>query len=111
MRLPSYAQVAERSGVRLDDWPDRRPTRSGIRRYLMLAYHEIPQDRGDEPSWLRLWAQITWVRSQARSLHVTIPPNLWAEDRARLAARLVASANDIRYPKEKLRALRWTRRR
>lgn len=111
MSLPkSYAEVGARVDIQLADWRERRVTRSGVRRYLMLAYHEIPQDRGDEPSWLRLWAQICWVRGAARyDLHVTIPPELWAEDKARLAAKIAAST-DIHFPDEKERALRWTRR-
>ena len=58
---------------------------------------------------LRLWKQIEWTREQCKTLRVVIPPELWQEDKARLAAK-IAATRDARYPEEKERALRWTRR-
>ena len=56
------------------------------------------------------WDEIDWVRHTARTqLHVKIPPELWAEDRARLAAKLAGdSGNDFK--EERKKALRWTKR-
>ncbi len=110
MRYKTYASIGERIGIQLADWPERRVTRSGIRKFLMLAYHEIPQDRGHEPSWMRLWAQISWVRTVARhDLHTVIPPQYWAEDKARLAAKIAVSY-ETAHDEEKKRALRWALR-
>ena len=112
MSLPkSYDEIARK--VRVYRWPgftgmNKRVTRSGIRRFLMAAYPNTPVM--GTPPWLRLWAQIDWVRRAARyDLHVTLPPELWAEDKARLAAKIAADT-DIRFPEEKEKALRWTRR-
>lgn len=111
MKYKTYAAIGERIGIPLPDWRERRVTRSGIRKFLMLAYHEIPQNRDDDPSWLRLWAQITWVRNTARyDLHITIPPKLWDEDKARLAAKITYAHDDERYRDEKAKALRWASR-
>lgn len=92
-------------------WSEKqgRVTRSGIRRFLMSAWTETLDINWADPPWLRLWKQIRWVRTKARELHVTIPPELWAEDKARLAAKISASRDD-RYPEEKKRALRWALR-
>ena len=118
MSLPkTYTEIAEKVGVYR--WPgftgtNRRVTRSGIRRFLMASYYWEP--RTDKtPEWLKLWYQIQWVRHQARyTLHVVIPPELWAEDKARLAARMTNDqppygGNDP-YEEERTRALRWARR-
>lgn len=97
-------------------WTERRVTRSGIRRFLMLVYDAEPisyVSRRDEeiPSWLHLWWKIEWVRETARDiLHTTIPPELWAEDKARLAAKLATAKYSVHDWKERERALRWARR-
>ena len=94
MSLPkTYAEIAEKVGIPLGDWRERRVTRSGIRRFLMANYLMTGPTRAPlierHPEWLKLWYQIQWVRHQARyTLHVVIPPELWAEDKARLAARM-----------------------
>ena len=111
MSLPkSYYDICTTIGV-WPDWTERRVTRSGIRRLLMLAWRSDGQSTiTGEPEWLRLWKQVQWVRFTARHrLHVTIPPKLWAEDKARLAAK-IAATTDIRFEEERKRALRWTRR-
>ena len=51
----------------------------------------------------------TAFREQCKTLHVVIPPELWQEDKARLAAKISATS-DSSYPEEKERALRWARR-
>ena len=91
-------------------WTERRVTRSGIRRFLVLAYPEDSLYFG-APRWLRIWCRITWVRDQARTLHVSIPNDLWDEDKARLAARLATAvyAAGSEEEIEAKRALRWTR--
>jgi hypothetical protein len=111
MSLPkTYAEIAETlrpSGIVPPwDWEERRVTRSGIRRYLMRAYDH--PDLYKDPPWLRLWKQIVWTRAMCKELHVVIPPQLWDEDKARLAAKLAVADN--RNPEDKERALRWTRR-
>jgi len=109
----TYAEVAELLELRMDgftppwDWEERRVTRSGIRRYLMRAY-DHPDLYRFQP-WMRLWMQIQWTRERCRDLHVVIPPELWDEDKARLAAKIAATSN-VSHPEEKERALRWTRR-
>jgi hypothetical protein len=112
MSLPkSYKEVAEQLGLKtfvwdMAAWRDKRVTRSGIRLFLMRSYY-VPTFA--DPPWLRLWKQIEWTREQCRTLRVVIPPELWQEDKARLAAK-IAATRDARYPEEKERALRWTRR-
>ena len=109
MKYKTYDEIAKTVGAYR--WPgfhgmDQRVTRSGIRRFLMAV-----APKGDiGPGWLRLWHQIDWVRYTARTqLHVKIPPELWAEDRARLAAKLAGdSGNDFK--EERKKALRWTKR-
>lgn len=115
MSLPkSYAEVGTAAGVPVPlAWAGTsgkalgRVTRSGVRKFLMDAYH-VPTYL--DPPWLRLWKQIQWVRKTASDdIHIVIPPDLWAEDKARLAAK-IAATGDISYPEEKERALRWARR-
>jgi hypothetical protein len=96
-------------------WTERRVTRSGIRRFLMLAYDAEPVsyvNRGEPiPSWLNLWWKIKWVRETARDvLHTTIPTDLWAEDKARLAAKLTNAPYSVHDYEEREAALRWARR-
>ena len=110
MSLPSYAEVARLVGSTVSP-PGHRATRSGIRKYLMQTAMVKPLSPQATPTWYRLWKQIEWTRHMTVALRITIPPQLWAEDRARLAAKLVAATSDIRFPEEKERALRWTRRR
>ena len=108
MSLPSYDEI-----IAILELPtpvvwerDKRTTRSGIRKMLMAAYQPLTYK---EPPWLRLWRQIEWVRGQLRFLGISIPPELWAEDKARLGAKIAAST-DIVNQTEKERALRWARR-
>lgn len=110
MSLPTYAEIARLVDTKVPP-PTKRPTRSGIRKYLMLVAGRKPVAPLSAPMWYRLWHQIKWARHMAIALHVKIPPHLWNEDRARLAAKLVAATSDIRHPEEKEKALRWTRRR
>lgn len=109
MSLPeSYAEIAITVGRKPKRWEERRVTRSGIRRFLMACAPtgaEYPT-----PSWYRLWLQIEWTREQARTLRVVIPPNLWDEDKARLAAKIISSPDDANRREERARALRWARR-
>lgn len=105
-------------------WRPRRVTRSGVRRFLMLAadlwIRSQPPGHGRHgPEWYDLWRRIEWARRTARyAVRIEIPPQLWAEDRARLAAKL-ASAPPIHESQpstallraERERALRWARRR
>ena len=94
-------------------WTERRVTRSGVRRFLMLAWKIrpiLPLGIDTYPVWMRLWLQINWTRKTAdKMLHVAIPPKLWAEDKARLAAKLAWDA-DVRYQQTRQQALRWTQR-
>ena len=112
MKYKTYIEIAEKVGIYR--WPgfigiERRVTKSGIRRFLMAGFSWTDQERR-LPGWLRLWHQIEWVRHTTRTqLHVKIPPELWAEDRARLAAKLAGdSGNDFK--EERKKALRWTKR-
>jgi hypothetical protein len=108
--LPSYERIHELVGGKVPP-PEKRVTRSGIRKYLMQIAATKPVAPLSAPGWYRLWHQIKWARRMTHALHITIPPQLWAEDRARLASKLVVSVDDIRFMEEKERALRWTRRR
>lgn len=91
-------------------WTERRVTRSGIRRFLIVAWDIIDADAATaRHGWQGLWDRTKWVRQTAsETLHVTIPAELWAEDKARLAARLTDV--DITRDREAKRALRWTQR-
>jgi hypothetical protein len=95
-------------------WTERRVTRSGIRRFLMLAYDAEPisYTTGRQvPAWLNLWWKIQWVRETARDvLHTTIPSEYWAEDKARLAAKLVNAPYSVNDYQAREAALRWARR-
>lgn len=115
MTLPSYAYIAEiiETNIQL---PTTRPTRSGIRMFLMLAANEQRQYLcpPSSPAWMKLWRQIQWARGMARALHIEIPAKFWAEDQARLAAKLTQPEYgdiSILSSAEKERALRWTRKR
>jgi hypothetical protein len=92
-------------------WTERRVTRSGIRRFLMLAWKTtwVP-GLGVLPPWLQLWLQITWVRNRAKiDLHTIIPAPYWNESKARLASK-IAVTRDTHYKEEKAKALRWAQR-
>ena len=105
-------------------WRERRVTRSGVRRFLMLVSEGwIKTNRNlgggfSGPDWYDLWRRIEWARRTARhAIRIEIPPALWAEEQARLAAKITAappipddqpSTALLRWEKE--RALRWTRR-
>jgi hypothetical protein len=91
-------------------WRERRVTRSGIRRFLMMASEKMETDNTTDPGWLRLWNRIEWARSMAVILRVKIPPELWAEDKARLQAKLVNALPSEQQEIDFKRALRWTRR-
>jgi hypothetical protein len=105
-----------RRGSDVIHWRDRRVTKSGIRRFLMLVAR-LENNTG--PDWWALWQQIEWARRKARfPLRVEIPVSLWREDQARLAAKLAAAPpifddtpDTVLLTREKERALRWTRSR
>jgi len=113
MSLPkSYAEAASAINITVPLlWEEKsgRVTRSGIRRFLLAAWTETMDINWADPPWLRLWKQIQWTKAKAKELHVVLPPELWDEDKARLAAK-IAATRDTRYPEEKERALRWARR-
>lgn len=84
-------------------WADRRFTRAGLRRYLMLVSITRLLDVSALPVWDRLYRQNAWAAQAARDLHVRLPARLADADRAAVAwqARHATIPAHVR---------RWTRR-
>ena len=110
MRLPTYEYIADLIETDVTP-PFQRVTRSGIRKFLMRAAVLKPLCPPSSPAWMKLWRQIEWSLGMARALRIEIPAHLWAEDKARLAAKLASPDFTFDDPAERERALRWTRRR
>lgn len=91
---------------------ERRVTRSGIHDFLMLVAHS--ETKNLNPSWYRKWRACQVARNYAKIAKVNLPPSVWDEDKAQLAAAL-ARPEYLSYSEEleseKRRALRWTKRR
>lgn len=84
-------------------WGDRRLTKLGLRRFLMLAaaIRLLPVER----EWERLYAYNIWSVSKAREMHIRIPARFADNDRARVRW-LTSGENDV--PPS---VRRWARRR
>lgn len=65
-------------------WSDRRMTKAGLRRYLMLVASQLLFDFQNLPTWDRLYRANVWAAKAAKQLHVRIPFRLSEIDRARV---------------------------
>lgn len=74
-------------------WEDRRSTRAGIRKFLMLAASLRILGFAERPEWERLYMANVWANRMGLQLHTRIPARLSANDRARV--RYLATKNDI----------------
>jgi hypothetical protein len=134
MALPTYEEIASRletetcngtlsGGVRcfsgdhqqglatatLIHWSDRKSTRGGIKRFLLLeAERRYPLF--DEPTWARLWTHLRAVWTMAAEIGVRFPPRLklFEKDKAHLRAMLVKVPTDTPGRAE---AMAWATRR
>ncbi len=84
-------------------WADRRLTKHGLRRFLMLvaSIRLVPIDQ----AWERLYAYNRWASHTAAQLHVRIPARYADNDRARV--RWLITKEEHVSPQVK----RWTRER
>lgn len=74
-------------------WQDRKFTRPGLRRILMLIAATRLVLPGREP-WRQIWAYNVWASSVARKeLHITIPARLSANDRAFVRWHILTATN------------------
>jgi hypothetical protein len=102
----SYQEIADRYGVELCTdcalnvherghvepgrgrihWQERRRTRGGLRRFLLLVaavvLHRDGEDGGSQAEWI--WATNSWAYHAARSMGVQFSRALSADDRARV---------------------------
>jgi hypothetical protein len=86
-------------------WTDRRVTKPGLRRFLMLA---ASHDIYSVPRWALIWNRNVWVVAAAEKLRVRLPSRYSDEDRAKVAWEL-RDTHDPTY--EQQAALRWAGRR
>jgi hypothetical protein len=87
-------------------WTDRRVTKPGLRRFLLLAAsHDIyKQER-----WELIWHRNVWVVGAAAKLKVRIPSRYADEDRAKVAWELRTARDHPTF--DQAAALRWAARR
>jgi hypothetical protein len=108
----TYSEIARWYDLTLDElgWPDRRVTRSGLRRFLIAIYARLMEKRGLLPveRWEFIWSANRWAYREALSTwHRRLPSRLADIDRARVAAILANRMMD----QKQLSALKWAKRR
>jgi hypothetical protein len=88
-------------------WSDRRSSRAGIRRFLLLVANAVITSATPAiPDWRRLYRSNRMASDMAKAAHLRLPASLSAGDRARLRAMLVrVSMADP----ERREAYEWTR--
>ena len=88
-------------------WTDRRVTKPGLRRFIMLAAsHDI---YGKNPRWWIIWQRNVWTTQAAAKLKVRLPARYADNDRAKVAWELRAAHTDP--TSIQAAALRWAGRR
>lgn len=65
-------------------WADRRMTKAGLRKYLMLIASQRLYDFANLPTWDRIYRSNVWAATEAARLHVRLSTRLSAPDRARV---------------------------
>lgn len=95
-------------------WRDRRVTRAGIKRFLMIASGSLVVGTlvvdGREikaPGWWTRYYRLMWVKTQLAALHLQLSASAWAEDKAKLRAAIARSAVVPEYAGARREAMRW----
>ncbi len=79
---PALDHVRGQTSFYAVHWYDRRMTKLGLRRYLMLI-SELRLVYLDE-EYMRIYASNRWAADAARQLHIRIPARYSDNDRARV---------------------------
>ncbi len=94
------------------DWPEKRVTHGGLRRFLSRIRHVQWRDRfaAPEEEWRRLWKNNVWASQEALTVwHKRIPKKLADHDRARVAAILARRHGPL--TADEKAALKWANQR
>ena len=109
MSLPSYEEIVERlmlppTGLNREAVTIKaRPSRRGIRRFLMASAEATPSR---STGWLRLWRNIQMTQQWLLFLSIRVPNEAWDEDRVRLRYLLSSPEDNEEWRK----AERWANR-
>lgn len=95
------------------EWPDKRITHAGLRRFLIRIFLHQWYDRfppKPDDGWELLWMGNLWASNEALlTWHKRIPKKLADHDRARVAAMLAKRHGTL--SKTEKAALKWAKQR
>jgi len=69
-------------------WSDRRVTRAGIKRFLLLAARATVNEDPHSPTWVTTWRRIMYARNWLAELGFRIGKDEWRLEKAQLRAQL-----------------------
>lgn len=130
--IPPYAEIAVHIGVthcracrdesidhhkgestfRTVHWTQRRATRPGVRRFLMLGVTALDPSVKALTPWMRIWIENARAANWAKLIRVSIPRHLTMKDRAQVRFYLseLTEAERSYYSSLYQQAERWASR-